>query len=79
MLRFGELLTSTKKDRTELSLQEISPTPIFRKFYPIGKFQKWAAYVDKYLLFPKRLKRYILDQKDPVYLIHIIDHSNSIY
>ena len=79
MLRFGELLTSTKKDRTELSLQEISPTPIFRKFYPIGKFQKWAAYVDKYLLFPKRLKRYFLNQKDLVHLIHIIDHSNSIY
>ena len=79
MLRFGELLTSNKNNRENLDIEQTYPTSIFRKICPIGKFQKWAAYVDKYLLFPKRLKREVLRRRNAVSLVHIIDHSNAIY
>ena len=79
MLRFGDLLTSKKNNHTSLDVVEIHPAPIFRNICPDGKLRKWAAYVDKFLLFPQRLKREFLSRKDLVSLIHIIDHSNAIY
>jgi len=79
MLRFGNLLTSNKNNLENLEIEETYPTPVFRKICPIGKLRKWAAYLDKYLLFPKRLKRELKSRKDPLHLIHIIDHSNATY
>ena len=79
MLRFGDLLLSKKNAHSNFDFQEISPSPIFRMACPGKRFQKWAAYIDKYILFPKRLKREFLTQKNPVHLIHITDHSNAIY
>jgi len=79
MLRFGELLNSNYSNHRNFNIQEIYPVSVFRKICPIVKLRKWAAYVDKYLLFPKRLKLNLISRKDQVQLIHIIDHSNSIY
>jgi glycosyltransferase involved in cell wall biosynthesis len=79
MLRFGKLLASEQTQSLHFEIQEIFPTPVFTKICPIGKLRKWAAYVDKYLFFPKRLKKEFLSTKDSVSLIHIIDHSNGIY
>ena len=79
MLRFGSLLTSKKKVFSNFDIQEIFPTPAFNKIFAFGKLSKWAAYLDKYLLFPKRLKRELTNREDPLHLIHIIDHSNAIY
>ena len=79
MLRFGELLASEQLKSLNFEIQEIFPTPMFTKIFPVGKVRKWAAYIDKYLLFPKRLKRELTRRKDPLHLIHIIDHSNAIY
>ena len=79
MLRFGDLLTSKKNAHPNLDIEEIYPAPVFRKICPIGKLRKWAAYVDKYMLFRKRLKSELTRHKDPLHLIHIIDHSNAIY
>ena len=79
MLRFGNLLTSDKNSCSNLDIKEIYPTPVVRKVCQNGKFSKWASYIDKYLLFPKSLKREFLCRKNPFHLIHIIDHSNAIY
>ena len=79
MLRFGDLLTSKKQVLSNFDIQEIFPTPVFNNISAFGKLRKWAAYLDKYLLFPKRLKRELTNRKDPLHLIHIIDHSNAIY
>ena len=79
MLRFGDLLTSNKNNRENLDIEQTYPTPVFRKICPLGKLRKWAAYVDKYLLFPGRLKKEFLSPKDSISLIHIIDHSNAVY
>jgi glycosyltransferase involved in cell wall biosynthesis len=79
MLRFGKLLTSNKNSNNSLGIEESYPTPVFRKICPFRKLRKWAAYLDKCLLFPKRLKRELKSRKNPLHLIHIIDHSNAIY
>jgi len=79
MLRFGDLLTSNKNSNKSLDIEESYPTPVFRKICHIGKLRKWAAYIDKYLLFPKKLEKEINSTKNPVSLIHIIDHSNAVY
>ncbi len=79
MLRFGNLLISKKNDHPNLDIKEIYPTSVFTKVCLYGKLSKWASYIDKYLLFPKRLKTEFLLRNDPVHLVHIIDHSNAIY
>lgn len=79
MLRFGDLLVSNYSNDPNFNIEEIYPASVFRNICSIEKLRKWAAYVDKYLLFPKRLKRNLITRKDPLHLIHIIDHSNSIY
>jgi glycosyltransferase involved in cell wall biosynthesis len=79
MLRFGHLLTSNQLEHPSIELEEVFPLPIFTKICINRKIRKWAAYLDKYLLFPKRLKRELINREDPLHLIHIIDHSNAIY
>ena len=79
MLRFGNLLTSDKNSCSNLDIKEIYPTPVVRKVCQNGKFSKWASYIDKYLLFPKSLKKEFHLRDDPVHVVHIIDHSNAIY
>jgi len=79
MLRFGNLLTSDKNSCSNLDIKEIYPTPVVRKVCQNGKFRKWASYIDKYLLFPKSLKKEFHLRDDPVHVVHIIDHSNAIY
>jgi glycosyltransferase involved in cell wall biosynthesis len=79
MLRFGELLVNNYSNDLNFNIKEIYPASVFRKICPTGKLRKWAAYVDKYLLFPKRLKRNLISRKDTLHLIQITDHSNAIY
>jgi glycosyltransferase involved in cell wall biosynthesis len=79
MLRFGELLTSDETKCSNFDIEEIFPTSVFTKISPCGNLRKWAAYIDKFLLFPNKLKRKLNKRKEPLHLIHIIDHSNAIY
>jgi hypothetical protein len=79
MLRFGDLLIHKKNSHPKLDIEEIYPTPVFKKICLFGKLSKWAAYIDKFLVFPQRLKKELLSLQDSINLIHIIDHSNAIY
>ena len=79
MLRFGNLIISQKNSHINLDIAEIYPVPILRNIFPVGKLRKWAAYIDKFYLFPQTLQRVFLSRQDPITLIHIIDHSNAIY
>ena len=55
----------------------IAPEPIFGNFKGAGAFAaKWLAYVDKFVLFPRRLKRRVAAG---VSVVHICDHSNAMY
>src|SRR6267143_43568 len=55
----------------------IRPQPFFGRLSSAGGFlAKWLAYIDKFLLFPLRLRRRL--QAAPT-LVHICDHSNAMY
>lgn len=79
MLRFGALLGSTHLENPRFEIIESFPQPFFSKIIPNKKVKKWAAYLDKYLLFPRRMRHKLQSLFKPVDLFHIIDHSNSIY
>ncbi|HEV2840273.1 MAG TPA: glycosyltransferase family 1 protein [Chthoniobacterales bacterium] len=55
----------------------IEPQPFFGRFRYAGRFvTKWLAYVDKFVLFPLRLRRRL---KSAPAVVHICDHSNAMY
>ncbi len=56
----------------------IQPEPWLGKFRFAGGFvAKWLGYLDKFVLFPRRLRVKIRDCRPAV--IHICDHSNAMY
>ena len=79
MLRFGGLLNSKHRGNPRFELEECYPQPFFSKISPGKRGKKWAAYLDKYLLFPKKIKHKLQCLSKPIDLVHIIDHSNSVY
>lgn len=79
MLRFGGLLNSKHRENPRFEIEECYPQPFFSKISPSKRMKKGAAYLDKYLLFPKRIKNKLQSLSKPADLIHIIDHSNSVY
>lgn len=72
---FSELLSSGMAARGH-DVEVLRPEPFFARLVdrPAG-LQKWLGYIDKFLLFPfvlaRRAKRFDL--------VHICDHSNSMY
>jgi glycosyltransferase involved in cell wall biosynthesis len=55
----------------------IRPEPFFGNFQWAGQFAaKWLAYIDKYILFPFRLREKLTDQPS---IVHVLDHSNAVY
>jgi glycosyltransferase involved in cell wall biosynthesis len=55
----------------------IQPQPFFGRFRYAGGFvTKWLAYIDKFILFPWRLRNKL---KIAPALVHICDHSNAMY
>ena len=62
-----------------VQLHTLYPEPIFGRFHPSPRgIGKWLGYVDKFMLFPSRLRRHI--RRCPTdSLVHICDHSNAVY
>jgi glycosyltransferase involved in cell wall biosynthesis len=57
--------------------QLIQPEPFFGRFRFAGKFvAKWLAYLDKFVLFPRTIRRELRKRPD---VVHICDHSNAMY
>lgn len=55
----------------------ILPQPFLGRIQFAGRFVgKWLGYLDKFLFFPRQLKRKLSYGFD---LVHICDHSNSMY
>jgi len=79
MLRFGSFLASKYPENSGFEIKEWYPRPFFSKISPGKRWNKWAAYLDKYLIFPKRMKNKLQSLVQPVDLVHIIDHSNAVY
>ena len=76
MLRFGELLASGIANYNFI-ISEVFPRSNLQKFCFGSKLRKWAGYLDKYFIFGKRIES--LFKNNSYDLIHIIDHSNSVY
>ena len=79
MLKFGELMMSNRDKNESIKLHEIFPNDILNKWSFSSKISKWTAYIDKYLIFPNRLAKYLKSKNQNFDLVHIIDHSNSPY
>ena len=55
----------------------ILPAPFLGRFHLAGRFvAKWLGYLDKFVFFPRQLKRKLSAGFD---LVHICDHSNAMY
>lgn len=55
----------------------ITPEPALGRISFLGRFaQKWLGYIDKFILFPRRLQRALFQAPA---LVHICDHSNAVY
>ena len=60
-----------------IEAQLIQPEPFFGRFRLAGGFvAKWLAYLDKFVLFRRRLASRLRDRPS---IVHICDHSNAMY
>lgn len=76
MQRFGTMMLEGLT-AAGVPVELIQPEPVFGEIRFAGEFvAKWLAYVDKFLLFPRRLRARL---KSAPALVHICDHSNSMY
>lgn len=76
MIRFGNLLVSGLTNY-DIVASEVFPQSKMERFCRGTKFKKWAGYIDKYFFFQKKIDS--LFNSNSYDLIHIIDHSNSVY
>ncbi len=76
MLRFGTMMLEGLT-RVGVAAELVQPAPFFGRIRFGGMFlAKWLAYLDKFVLFPRRLRAHL--RKAPA-LVHICDHSNAMY
>jgi glycosyltransferase involved in cell wall biosynthesis len=74
MQRFADLLQRGLREAGH-DVRVVRPAVIAQKL-PVGNAGgKWLGYVDKFLLFPRSLRR-LASWAD---IVHICDHSNSLY
>ena len=75
MLRYAEWLRRSLEDRGH-EMEIISPAVVVGALVVKGNpLSKWLGYVDKYVLFPRRLR----SKAAAFDLVHVCDHSNSPY
>lgn len=76
MLRFAQMMLDGLT-AAGVPAEIIAPQPLLGRFRFAGSFvAKWLAYFDKYLLFPRQLRRRVARGAS---LVHICDHSNAVY
>lgn len=83
MLRFGELLREQWTARGwDVSCIAPESSGLAAKLSRCGA-GKWSGYLDKYVLFPSRLKRSLhaeaFRKGAGRALVHVVDHSNAVY
>ncbi|HEV3244167.1 MAG TPA: glycosyltransferase family 1 protein [Chthoniobacterales bacterium] len=77
MQRFGTMMLRGLNN-SGIVAKLIAPQPRFGKFRGAGSFvAKWLGYIDKFVLFPRQLRGKLTKDKPAV--VHICDHSNSMY
>jgi glycosyltransferase involved in cell wall biosynthesis len=78
MRRFGDLLAGQLPDYG-IQAEYLYPLSVFGRFHPgADGLGKWLGYMDKFLLFPRKLRNRVHTlSADSV--AHICDHSNAVY
>jgi glycosyltransferase involved in cell wall biosynthesis len=77
MQRFGTMMLHGL-NASGIPARLIAPQPFFGKFRGAGSFvAKWLGYIDKFVLFPRQLRRGLAKEKPSI--VHIGDHSNAMY
>ena len=74
MLRYAVWLERTLKARGH-QITVTEPQAFFSHLAWSPRLKKYAGYLDKFLLFPSRLRRLARSHD----LVHVLDHSNSMY
>lgn len=78
MLRFTSCLADELNKRG-IEAEILAPAPIATRLAgSFGTALKWLAYVDKFVIFPFKLRRRVRNA-DGDTVFHIIDHSNAMY
>jgi glycosyltransferase involved in cell wall biosynthesis len=83
MVRFSQVMFEGLR-RTGCHVELLIPPLVFGRWgaSTTSGFGKWLGYIDKYLMFPIRIRQAIRARKrnteQPV-VVHICDHSNAIY
>ncbi len=80
MIRFADLFRDGFTARS-YDVEVLRPEPRFTrlvKTYRYGGLPKYLGYLDKFVLFPRTLRRHARRSRpDTVY--HIVDHANAVY
>ena len=76
MQRFGTMMLQGLTN-SGVPAELIAPQPFLGKFRGAGSFvAKWLGYIDKFVLFPRKLRATLATEKPSV--VHICDHSNAM-
>jgi len=77
MQRFSAMMLHGLRSRG-IEAELVTPQPFFGKIWFLGQFvAKWLGYIDKHILFPRRLRKML--QRAFHGVVHICDHSNAVY
>lgn len=80
MQRFARVLAHGFSSRG-LAVETWRPEPRFARLagpYRYGGLPKYFGYIDKFVIFPRRLRRLVRAQPQGT-VYHIVDHSNAVY
>ena len=76
MQRFGSMMLEGLL-ADGIAAELVKPEPLFGNFRAAGAgVAKWLGYIDKFLVFPWKLKAKLAARPS---LVHIADHSNAVY
>src|SRR5437660_10700938 len=71
MQRFGTMMLHGL-NASGIPAKLIAPQPFFGKFRGAGRFvAKWLGYIDKFVLFPRQLRRSLAKERPSI--VHICD------
>src|SRR5215212_1108299 len=78
MQRFSAMMLDGLTARG-IEAEVVAPRPVLGNIRLLGRFvQKWLGYIDKYVFFPRELRRRVAAGPSQS-LVHICDHSNAVY
>jgi glycosyltransferase involved in cell wall biosynthesis len=78
MRRFADLL-ELHLPNYGIATEQLCPEPVVGRLLRADTgLGKWLGYIDKFILFPRRLKKRV-ERFNSNLLVHICDHSNAVY